>query len=176
LINYKKILIKSLHLEYFQGLYLANFPDCERREWSKVLQLMQNEKRFHVVTASENNQVLGFVSYWTFETFSYIEHLAVDKLCRGRGTGSELVKLLAAPGQPILLEVDPPVNELSCKRIKFYERLGLVLHDEFKYVQPPYSPGKPSVPMLLMTSPSMTHEDINKAITTLRVVVYQQPE
>jgi len=172
LTNYKKISKKSSHLAHFQRLYLGNFPDSERRDWELVLNLMQHERRFHVVTASENEEVMGFVSYWTFQQFCYIEHLAVDTPQRCRGVGSGLVCHVAAIGLPLLLEVEPPVDEATCRRIRFYEQLGLVLHDDIAYVQPPYAPGKPSVPMLLMTSRGMAGEGILEAIATLRSEVY----
>jgi len=54
--------------------------------------------------------------------------------------GSKLVQWAAALGQPLLLEVEPPVDEMTRNRILFYEGLGLTLREDIDYVQPPYSP------------------------------------
>ena len=51
----------------------------------------------------------------------------------------------------VLLEVEMPETDFARRRIGFYERNGFRVRDEFKYIQPPYSPGQPSLELLLMT-------------------------
>ena len=134
---------------------------------------MQDERRFHAIAAIEKECLMGFVTYWTLEGFNYIEHLAVDKSSRRRGIGGDLVRLVSTLGQTVLLEVEPPVDEPTRKRVAFYEGLGLVLHDDISYLQPPYGPGKPPVPLQLMTSPTMSAASILAAIPQLHRVVYR---
>ena len=174
MINYKKISKKSSHIELFRELYVANFPDSERREWPAVMQLMRDEPRFHVIIAEDGGLTAGFVSYWNFDDFNYIEHLAVDANQRNQGTGSQLVNQIMSLASPVVLEVEPPTTAAACKRVCFYQRLGLVLHDDVEYMQPPYGPGKPWVPLQLMTSPGMSREDIERAVTTLHREVYHK--
>lgn len=135
--------------------------------------LTDADERFHVMMIGENDGLHGFVTYWTFDGFTYIEHLAVDVQCRKRGLGRLLVRHVADLGQPLLLEVDEPVDEVSRRRIQFYTHLGLVLRDEMSYVQPPYAPGKEAVPMMLMTSRSLSGEPLLQAIEVLRKAVYR---
>jgi len=171
--NYNKISKKSSHIAFFHRLYIDNFPDFERRDWANELELLENEPRFHVTLATCDEQPVGFITYWAFDSFSYIEHLAVDHSQRGKGYGSGLVRQVASLGRPLLLEVEPPIDDETRRRIAFYQHLGLALQDDIRYVQPPYSPGKPHVPLCLMTSSGMSRESINAAVITLRGEVYR---
>lgn len=161
-------------MAYFHNLYLANFPECERREWSSVIRLMSTDARFHVTIADHDGLDVGFISYWTLDGFNYIEHLAVEGRWRRMGYGASLVRHVASLGAPLLLEVEPPVDDVTVNRVKFYQRLGLTLREDVEYVQPPYGPGMPPVPLRLMTSSSMTHDDVERAVATIKAVVYRQ--
>ena len=171
-IIYNKISQKSSYIASFQQLYIENFPDCERRDWEKVLGVMDTDDRFQVVVARDGTGVLGFVSFWMFDGFSYIEHLAVQTTCRNRGIGGGLVNHVLSLGAPVILEVEPPVDEATRRRVAFYEHMGLTLHNEMDYVQPPYSPEKLPVPMCLMTSREMLVRDICQAIDVIKRDVY----
>lgn len=170
---YNKISKKSSNITIFHRLYDENFPDSERRDWQEVLLLMEKDNRFNAVVASVENQVVGFVTYWTFEDFNYIEHLAVDATQRNNGTGGSLLELVTALQRPVLLEVELPADNVAQRRIRFYEKRGLVYHGEIDYLQPPYGTGKPSVAMGLMTSPSMSTPMVENAIRVLRSEVYR---
>lgn len=90
---------------------------------------------------------------------------------RGSGIGAEILRLLAAEGPPLLLEVEHPKGpgSIEQRRIEFYRRNGFRLLD-YDYVQPPYAPGLPSVPLLLMsTDPAL---DPALAARTLHREVY----
>lgn len=169
---YNKISQKSSYIASFQHLYVESFPDCERRDWGQVIGIMETDNRFHVVVARVDKGVQGFVSYWLFDGFSYIEHLAVKTTCRHRGIGGGLVNYVESMGAPLVLEVERPVDDATRRRVAFYEHLGLVLHDEIDYVQPPYSPDKCPVPMCLMTSQAMQVQDVRRAIDVIKREVY----
>ncbi len=77
---------------------------------------------------------------------------------------------------PVLLEVEPPVDEITRRRVAFYQSHGLLLRDEVPYIQPPYSPGLPPVPMCIMTSPGMTVSQVTACVEELRRVVYRCSE
>ncbi len=53
--------------------------------------------------------------------------------------------------KPPVLEVEPPADEMSERRIGFYERLGLSLRVDYEYIQPAYSEDRKALPMRLMT-------------------------
>lgn len=135
---------------------------------------MDTEERFHVIVADDQGRNVGFITYWTLDGFNYIEHLAIDETCRRRGYGASLVRHVASLGRPLLLEVEPPVDAVTINRVSFYQRLGLTLREDVEYVQPPYGPGMPPVPLRLMTSPSMTRTDTERAAAIIKAIVYQQ--
>ena len=59
---------------------------------------------------------------------------------------------------PVVLEVEIPVEEMSKRRIGFYERLGYVL-DNHVYYQPPYRLGEEFLEMRLMTYGNIDLQD-----------------
>ena len=107
-----------------------------------------NTKHYTLNTTQEN--LLGLLTTWHFEEFIYIEHFAIDPDLRSRGYGAEALKTFIAQQQcPIVLEAEPPTDELSTRRIRFYERCGLTLYD-FPYIQPAYTPESNPVELRLM--------------------------
>ena len=170
---YKKISREFLKYYKIQHLYCQCFPPDERREWDKMMELIDNEPRFNVIAAtSESDDTMGFISYWTFDSFTYVEHLAVDEAYRRQGIGAALLIKAQELGQPLVLEVEPPVDETTVKRVGFYRQLGLTLRDDIPYEQPPYSPDKEPVALCLMVSPMMLDKDIHTAIFTIRRKVF----
>ena len=71
--------------------------------------------------------------------------------CRGAGYGATAMsELLRQAGKPAVLEVEKPDDELSQRRIRFYQRLGFVLSPR-PYTQPPYSPDRHPLELRLMS-------------------------
>ncbi len=68
---------------------------------------------------------------------------------------TELIDRANQAGLPTVLEVEPaPADQphsLPSRRIRFYERAGFSIIDR-GYVQPPYSPALPAVPLWLMST------------------------
>lgn len=96
-------------------------------------------------------QYAGFLTAWDFNDFIYLEHFAIDEAARNGGIGGKALKqFLASCRVPIVLEVEIPTDDLSKRRIGFYERLGFQL-DTHLYYQPPYRQGGPTLEMRLMT-------------------------
>ena len=72
---------------------------------------------------------------------------------RGKGIGSEMLKdFIKNSTHPIILEVELPNNEMSVRRIKFYEKLGFVLN-YFKYYQMPLRNNCKPMEMYIMSYP-----------------------
>ena len=70
---------------------------------------------------------------------------------RNHGCGTQVLKAwLEAKGKPVVLEVELPADDLTRRRVGFYERNGFVLHKDFDYLQPPYKPGDDELPLKLM--------------------------
>lgn len=146
----------------------ASFSDDEYRPYDEQLALFEEpEYRIYYMPA-------GFLAVWEFESFIYIEHFAVDPSLRNSGTGSAMLQELVKQYQkPICLEVELPEDELTRRRIGFYERNGFVFN-EYPYIQPPISKGKSPVPLRIMTYKSeITREEFQKMKEILYRRVYK---
>ena len=58
----------------------------------------------------------------------------------------------------MVLEVEVPEDELTCRRVGFYERHGLV-YNEYPYLQPPLRKGNDLLPLRFMTYPASIDEE-----------------
>ena len=146
----------------------ASFSDDEYRPYDEQLALFEEpEYRIYYMPA-------GFLAVWEVESFIYIEHFAVDPALRNSGTGSAMLQELVKQYQkPICLEVELPEDELTRRRIGFYERNGFVFN-EYPYIQPPISKGKSPVPLRIMTYKSeITREEFQKMKEILYRRVYK---
>ena len=166
--------IKSQASPYWDSLvriYHTSFPIDEQRPIESIAHLIEHDERFvayAIVNENEDDNdaaglqaisqqptaksqyLLGLLTTWHFEEFIYIEHFAIDPDLRSRGYGAEALKTFIAQQQrPIVLEAEPPTDELSTRRVGFYKRLGLTLYD-FPYIQPAYTPESNPVELRLM--------------------------
>jgi len=134
-------------------VFVASFPECERRPLDWFDWLLENEPRFHCVVYGRGDALL---CYWELESagapFAYVEYLAVNPKIRGKGVGTKVMNefLKLMKGVPVLLEVELPVCQQTKRRVAFYERLGLTLIPDY-YVQPSYGV-MPGPEMKLMVS------------------------
>lgn len=158
-------------------IYETSFPEDERRDFSQMKHLSEEVPFVFNLIKDENEQVIGIISLWDFDTFAYIEHFAISEIVRGRGTGSEVLQLLKNKMQkPIIFEVELPETQQARRRIEFYRR-----HDfeilPYKYIQPPYDKTKQSLEMHIMASRNAQTDKatFDKMVQTLYTVVYRQP-
>lgn len=159
------------YIKAAEKLYLESFPPEERRPWQMILSPESHYgPKLQLIVV--DGQFAGMVTTWHFDQFVYIEHLAVNPGIRGRGVGAELLGVLSSQvGKPIVLEVELPneADPMTIRRINFYTRNGFTLL-EHNYVQPPYTPELPEVPLKLMTTDSTIAPEL---IThTLHMQVY----
>lgn len=138
-------------LDLIEKTYTESFPEEECRDFSLVRGLIKDESRFVVYALSRDGRYVGFITGWLFDGYTYAEHFAIDPSARNGGIGAEAMKqFLAFCGTPVVLEVEMPADEMSRRRIGFYERLGYTL-DHHVYHQPPYRDGGEWLEMRLMT-------------------------
>ena len=162
------------NIEKVINLYISSFPEDERRDFNEVLRLLDNNSPFRIISAiSEDGNFAGFIGYWEFDNFIYGEHFAVEPEMRGQKIGEKFLAHLASISpKPIILEVELPEEEMSIRRIKFYERNGYKLRDDITYIQPPYSPEKNSLELKLMTYRDIKLSDNCYEIKTIHKNVY----
>lgn len=137
------------HLQNLLGLYEESFPSEERRTTSELLRMLNVQEMYFTAVLLEE-VVVGFVVYWQFGQFRYIEHLAIYPAHRRKGFGDAILKQLRNEGKPLLLEVEIPYDLTSTQRVGFYNRAGFSALPVY-YHQPPYRKGEAVVPMLLFS-------------------------
>lgn len=107
-------------------LYNESFPECERRRISSHHRAV-DDPRFYTKVALENGNLLGLLFFWRIDDQRiYIEHIAVNPSMRGRNIGSTLLSTFLKQNSDavVILEIDPPLDEISVRRLGFYQRLG----------------------------------------------------
>lgn len=141
----------DLLLDKVEKTYNDSFPEGERRAFSLLRDLLRDETRFYVYALLRDDIYVGFITAWIFDDFMYVEHFAIDESARNGGIGANAMKqFLSFCDRPVVLEVEMPVDGMSCRRVGFYERLGYVL-DNHIYYQPPYRKDETWLEMRLMT-------------------------
>lgn len=139
-------------LEFVERLYIESFPPTERRSVVKMHALIENNDLFDVFVFVDDDNRIGFLSTWTFDSFIYLEHFAVSPEFRNGGYGKRALALLFEKTTlPLIGEIElPDSSEMAERRSLFYNRHGFVLWD-FEYEQPPYEEGYEPIPMKLIT-------------------------
>ena len=175
--NSNMVSLSPIHpneLDVAAQLYESAFPPIERRDTILWKMLGQEEPLFHLDAIRDSNGLwVGFISYWTFSDFVYVEHFAIEPTCRGNNMGGNAVDaLLNEAAVPIVLEVELPTDSLSRRRIAFYQKHGLSLIEK-DYMQPPYREGFKWLPLYIMCSNAdFAHTHFAHIVDTLRKQVY----
>ncbi len=158
-------------------LYCHSFPADERRVYDGVKGfrsfLNANSDKFHPLVITLDGRFAGFLTYWEFPGYVYVEHFAVEPEMRGNDIGgSTLRHLVENISDRVLLEVEHPDTPEARRRISFYERHGFRLHADIEYMQPPYDPSLPEVPLLLMTHGDVDLTDPHTVLAPMLRAVY----
>ncbi len=166
----------------FLDLYIFSFPDNERREWNSTIDVDSfcrlNQRYFYIMDIFVDDNFAGFVSYWDFDDFIYVEHIAISHLSRNKGIGSSILKFLISKiNDNIILEVEPPIDDISIKRIKFYNRIGFSVVNNINYIQPAYSDKRQPIALLIMTHGNIQISDISDhKLRLIKRFVYNIPD
>lgn len=142
---------------YMESLLINTFPLEEYRDLEELRKNTDTKLIFHNNIIFHNNTPIGFISYWDFDTFYYIEHLAIDPEQRNSGYGKKVLNHLSQLFSSIILEVEKPNDEMSERRIKFYQRQGFSLWNR-AYQQPPYRTGGSYLPLFFMAYGNLNDE------------------
>lgn len=146
--------LSSQHLPQACALYESSFPKCERRPTTDWLKMIEGHKFFHAWEVTDSKGFFcGFITAWTFPSFTYVEHFAITPVFREKGIGGRVLDIFTKRQEdtPVILEVEPPVSEMSRRRIKFYQRHKFSLI-HCAYFQPPYYPGAEWIKLCVMTT------------------------
>ncbi len=161
---------------FVEDLFLSAFPENERRDTEAQRYNTDNNPFFHC-SLIEQDKPVGFITLWDFESFCYIEHFAIHPSCRNNGLGQQaLLLLMEKSNRPFVLEVELPQDEVSRRRIGFYERLGFSLWKECRYIQPPYHANGQALPMYLMATKELVpQQDFERIRQQIYEAVYLIP-
>ena len=154
-------------------IYIHSFPPDERREWHELKELLHHPN-FSLNKMLYGGELIGLISLWNFSEFVFIEHFALREPMRGKGIGSQVLKLvIEETSTKVVVEVEEPTNEMARRRIAFYERLGFLVCEGI-YYQPSYTPEKSQVRMLLLSFPErILTSELDEIKTQLYREVYK---
>ncbi len=109
-------------------LYTQSFPLSEQRTLDHQNTAFKSD-HYHFDLYYEGKQLLGIIGYWVFPDYLYIEHYAINTALRGQGLGSRILNdLQKNADRPIILEIDEVIDEISTRRLRFYQHLGFVMN------------------------------------------------
>lgn len=160
------------------NLYETSFPAHERRRKEDHLRAMQEESEFHCIIAVRRGEngtaptLLALLYYWEHGSMIYIEHLAVDPALRGQNIGSALLGQFLANhvDSTSLLEIEPPTDETTQRRLRFYRHLGFVVND-YEYLHPSYGTG-PTHPLTILSYPhAVTQGEFDRFLNYMQTKV-----
>ena len=139
------------------GLYEEAFPYLERRDAKEHCRVLQKDD-YHMDVLMDADLFAGIVFYWETERFLFLEHLATCPELRGNGLGAQALELLKVKGKPIILEIEPPADGLTHRRLGFYERNGFVLNP-YRHIQAKYHPGDEDLELKTLSYPRILTQD-----------------
>lgn len=155
----------------FYKLMREAFPSEERRKYEDQKRLLEDELYNITSYKDDNENITAFIASWEFDDFVFVEHLAVNSKMRSNGMGTSIIKnFLSEYNKPIFLEVEPPENDISIRRIEFYKRLGFHLNN-YDYLQPPLQKQHDFLPLKIMSYPKRFD---NKEFIDFRNVIYDK--
>lgn len=142
-------------------IYCESFPTCERRPLEYQLETMLR-REYHLDAIVEDDQLIGILGWWDLPDARYIEHLATSPNIRNGGYGAKILAQFCdecPTTKKTILEVEHPEDELSIRRIGFYERMGFHLSD-LPYSHPPYDRERVEfVSLRIMTYPTTINKE-----------------
>lgn len=157
-------------------LYRESFPVHERRSLEAHVSA-ESDEAFYTQAVVDEGRLVAILFWWLYDGGIFLEHLAVSPTARGQGVGSALLERFIAehPGRGIILEIDPPVDDTSQRRLRFYERLGFRLN-HYPYIHTSYTFGGREHELKILSRPSVLSDgqfaDFRKFVCS-RVLLYR---
>lgn len=145
------------------AIYEESFPLCERRPLAEHLRAL-SDPAFHYHLILERKELVGLLSWWDWEAadgtpFRFGEHFAIAPGKRGGGYGSQALKLLQGDASRLLLlEIDPPQDEVSRRRERFYLANGMCPSYAYEHVHPSFRPTTEPHRLFLLSHPRLLTE------------------
>lgn len=172
----KLVRLKNISDTFFQEaweLYEDAFPFEERRQFDGQCIVLQNDS-YHFNVLIDNNQFKGFILWWDFETYKYIDHFATVVKERNKGLGKLILnKFINHTDKSIILEVELPTSNINERRIKFYERIGFKLNQHY-YEIPPVQKDQVPLQLLIMSYPNtISEKEVNLFVEKYHPIIFK---
>lgn len=164
------------------AIYEESFPLCEQRPLGEHLRAL-SDPAFHYHLLLDGERLVGLLSWWEWKTddrtaFRFGEHFAIAPKWRGEGYGTQALVFLKGDDQrTVLLEIDPPIDDLSRRREQFYQRNGLTTNAEYDHIHPSFRPETEPHRLILMSYPRpLTPEEFQafQHFNNERVLLYSE--
>lgn len=169
--------IVSVEDEYWEALwhlYESAFPPAERRN-RQQMERMLSERTDMYFNAVLEEELAGFFVYWVFGDFYYLEYLAVFPELRNKKIGQKVLEyaMQYLEGSR-LLEVEPPVDDITTRRVRFYQRNGYEVLDK-DYRQPSYDGEKEEIALWIMGNRSYDNPEVlQRRLESIKQKVYRE--
>lgn len=139
-----------------------SFPLNEQRSLEQHIRAM-DDSAFHADAIVDGELFVGILFYWVYnDSYLFVEHLAIDPTLRSGGYGKRIMEILLTKGYITILEIDPPEDEISVRRQKFYERLGFVMNP-YLHIHPSYRPTTSPHRLIVMSHPrAISEQEFNE--------------
>jgi len=138
------------------ALYEESFPKYEQRLPDKQKAVM-TDPLYHFDIITDNGVFMGILLYWNISRYVYIEHFAIHPSVRGKALGSRSLEAFFENHPAVILEIDPPENEVSIRREYFYQRLGFQ-RNSYAHTHPPYRKQFEPHRLVVMSYPKLMTE------------------
>ncbi len=160
--KFKERIIYSEKDEAFEdvwSLYQQSFPLEERRSSEEQQRIFRSEN-YTLKVYTGRSFLPGFMSYWEFDDFVFIEHFALNSEVRSRGYGRKILgDFLASACKTVILEIEPVADEITGRRLNFYESLSFK-ENAFDHRQLPFHKGLEELPLMIMSYPEKISESM----------------
>lgn len=167
-----KKLCRNVADPYFKqvwNLYESAFPDLEKRTLKKHTEALADKRFKPNVYLDEKDNVLGLCFGWEFSEFIYLEHLAVNPNFRNKGIGSEIITEFKQSIKPVILEIEPPSDEITTRRLMFYKRNNFI-ETEYTFKQLKYKRENKDLFLNLLCNKPMN----DKLYNSFKEVIYRE--
>jgi GNAT superfamily N-acetyltransferase len=134
------------------NIYENSFPFNETRPFEDIVNMLRNDKNYHLIVSLNNNSVIGISLMYIFRSLNIglLDYMAISPSYRGQGLGKEIFNFtfeklcsIITNGIGLLIEIQKENNLLDHQemtirknRIGFYNKLGVKLLDKVNYLLP----------------------------------------
>ena len=75
------------HYKFMEELLIDSFPPEEYRQLEQLREYTDRTGNFHNNIIFDDDLPVGFITYWDFDSFYYVEHFATNPALRNGGYG-----------------------------------------------------------------------------------------